>query len=329
MEGAHYTTGPKPRNPTARRLGEVLAAWSPDSHEGLYHEFLGTLSPDYDHLLTYSRYDRAWRCASQVHLPGLSCSEISLQASTVHVIDFDDRHGILNHRCYDGTKPEAMIDLQQHLSDYGGDLDTDTRNRIICSQHVTCFSMEALGRGLCLDPNVFSHHIGSSFKEIEKATGMDQFGHTSIKNIQSLVGTFERGRNLQIIKSSLGRLAFANVDHSKDSTTRRYALASIYNDNDYPLTLSVDLPRTLYLQGYQSEDDRSGIAGHQLNLRALALQEPILNRRVARKRFADDQMLCDQGERYSQNGLDILQHITLHIQQNTKFPGAQQGIRAA
>lgn len=136
----------------------------------------------------------------------------------------------------------------------------------------------------------------------------------------SVSGRRLRGRNLQLIKSTLGRLAFTNVDHAKDSTVRESVAKSIYYDHTYPLTLVIDVPRTIFLQGYQSEHDSSEIAGHRLDLRALVLQEPILNRRIARKRFADNSMLCDQGEQYSQNGLDILQHITIHVLPN------QQGI---
>jgi hypothetical protein len=174
MEEARHPNGPMPQNPTAQRLGEILAAWFPNSAEGFYHQYLRALSPSYDHLLTYSRYDRLWRCVSQVSSSDVSCSEISLLASPVHVIDIDDQHGILDHRHFDGTKPEAMRDLQHHLSQYGSDHRNKSRRRLVCVQHITCFSMEALGSGLSLDPNVFSHHIGTSFKEIERSTSIDK-----------------------------------------------------------------------------------------------------------------------------------------------------------
>lgn len=192
MEGGRHTAGPMPQNPTAQRLGEILATRFPGSPARLYHEYLATLTPAYDHLLTYSRYDRIWRCTSQIGSSDLSCSEISLLASSVHAIDFDQQV-IVDHVHYDGTEPGPMRDLQQHLTHRGGEHGDSTRCRIICAQHVTCYSMEALGHALSLDPNVFSHRIGTSFKEIEKSTGIDKFCGKSIKDIQSRVGAFEEG----------------------------------------------------------------------------------------------------------------------------------------
>ena len=55
------------------------------------------------------------------------------------------------------------------------------------------------------------------------------------------------------------------------------------------------------------------------------LQDHILNRRSARKRFADDSILRDQGERYSQDGLDVLQHVTIHIMNDSRDRESEQG----
>ncbi|KAI3196134.1 hypothetical protein CBS147311_7636 [Penicillium roqueforti] len=212
-----------------------------------------------------------------------------------------------------------MRDLELHLSNTDPDSKDHPRCRIICAQHITCLSMEALGSGLSLDPNVFSHHIGTSFKDIEKSTGINKLCNTNIGHIPSSVGTYEHERNLQIVKRHLGRLSIANVEHAKDLTTRDSIVKSIYLHQDHPITFSVDVPRTIYVQGYQSEDDRTQAIGRFLRTRVLALQDRVLNRRIARQRFADDSMFCDQGERYSQNGLDILQHITIHVINDAKF----------
>lgn len=80
------------------------------------------------------------------------------------------------------------------------------------------------------------------------------------------------------------------------------------------------------MQGYQSEDDRTKPTGRHLRARVLALQDRVLNRRIARQRFVDDNMFCDQGERYSQNGLDILQHVTIHVVNDSLNPEFQQGM---
>lgn len=198
-------------------------------------------------------------------------------------------------------------------------------SRIVCAQHLTCLSMEALGAGLSMDPNVFSHHIGMTFKEIEKNTSIAKLCNTKIENIPTSVGVWERDRNLQIMRKHLGRFQFANVDHAKDLTARKSLFNSIYKRQDYPMTISVDIPRTIYVQGYQEEDDRASVVGRRLRSEPWGLQDPIVHRRSARQRFADDSMICDQQERYSQNGLDVLQHVTIHVTNDSKNPEGQQG----
>ncbi|CAG8896346.1 unnamed protein product [Penicillium egyptiacum] len=310
MDDSKFANGPRAQNPTAQRLGEVLSAWLPNRPEGLYDQYLQTLSPDYDHLLTYSRYDRIWRFSK--HSPhSLSYhSQISLLSSPVLVIDIGNN--------------DRVIRNQSHLSNANSDLEDRRRCRIICTQHITCLSMEALGTGLSLDPNVFSHHIGTSFKDIEKSTGIYKLCNTKIEQIPSSVGTFEHERNLQILKTLLGRLSIANVEHAKDLTTRDSIVKSVYHHQDHPITFSVDVPRTIYVQGYQSEDDRTEPTARHLRARVLALQDRVLNRRISRQRFVDDNMFCDQGERYSQNGLDILQRITIHVVEDSLNPECQQ-----
>ncbi|KAJ5173894.1 uncharacterized protein N7500_001825 [Penicillium coprophilum] len=234
-------------------------------------------------------------------------------SSPVFVIDIGDRDEITDRRDYDGTDPNSMRELESYLSNVHQASNYGRRCRIICAQHITCLSMEALGSGLSLDPNVFSHHIGSSFKDIEKSTGIGKLCNKKIEQIPSSVGAFEFEKNLQILKRHLGRLSIANVEHAKDLTTRDSILKSVYGGEGHPITYSVDVPRTIYVQGYQSEDDRTEPTGRHLQARVLALQSRVLNRRIARQRFVDDSMFCDQGERYSQNGLDILQHITIHV----------------
>ncbi|OJD15803.1 hypothetical protein AJ78_03983 [Emergomyces pasteurianus Ep9510] len=313
----------KSQNPTARRLREVLTAWLPDTPEGQYHEYLQHLSPDYDHLLTYSWYDRLWRSASQENKRHWK-SEISLHASPVHVIEINHRNEISTHYHYDGTDAESMGELRSYLSGHLGRSKDEPLCRIVCAQHITSLSMEALGCGLSLDPNVLSHHIGSSFKPIEASTCLAKLCNTSIDNVPSSVGSFERGRNLQIARKLLGRLSIANVDHAKDHTVRQSLHKSIYDRQNDPVTLTIDVPRTIYVQGYHAEGNKMGVAGHDIPIRALTLQEQILTRRISRERFGDDSMLCDQGERYTQNGLDILQHITVHITRNKIEPRYEQ-----
>lgn len=116
------------------------------------------------------------------------------------------------------------------------------------------------------------------------------------------------------------------MEHAKDLTTRDSIVKSIYHLQGQPITFSVDVPRTIYVQGYQSEDDRTQTTGRSLRARVLALQDRVLNRRIARQRFVDDSMFCDQGERYSQNGLDILQNITIHVINDSLNPELQQGM---
>ncbi|CAI7647601.1 unnamed protein product [Penicillium viridicatum] len=220
-------------------------------------------------------------------------------------MDIGNNDRVTDHRHYYGTDPESMEALELHLSSVELDSEDRPPSRIICAQHITCLSMEALGSGLSLDPNVFSHHIGTSFKDIEKSTGTHKLCNTKIERIPSAVGTSEHEKNLQILKSHLGRLSIANSS------------GSIHH-------ISVDVPRTIYVQGYQSEDDRTQPTGRGLRARVLALQDRVLNRRIARKRFVDDSMFCDQGEQYSQNGLDILQRITIHVTKDSLNPECQQ-----
>lgn len=325
MDDSRFSNGPKAQNPTALRLGEVLSAWLPDTPEEPYDQYLQALSPAYDHLLTYSRYDRIWRFSEHSpHRLGYS-SQISLLSSPVFVMDISDDQ-VTDHRRYDGRDPESMGALESHLSSPDIMLEDSYRCRIIGAQHITCLSMEALGSGLSLDPNVFSHHIGTSFKDIEKSTGIHKLCNTKIEQIPSSVGTFEHEKNLQILKRRLGRLSIANVEHAKDLTIRDSIDKSIYRLQGQPITFSVGVPRTIYVQGYQSEDDRTQPTGRGLHARVLALQDRVLNRRIARKRFVDDSMFCDQGERYSQNGLDILQRITIHVTNDSLNPECQQGM---
>ncbi|KGO74184.1 hypothetical protein PITC_084310 [Penicillium italicum] len=184
--------------------------------------------------------------------------------------------------------------------------------------------MEALGAGLSMNPDVFSHHIGMSFKEIEKSTSINKLCETNIGDIPTSIGLYERHKNLQICRWFLGPFQYANVNHAKDHTARNSLLKSIYSRNGVPITISVDMPRTIYVQGYQDENDRTGVVGLKLQTTPWVLQDHILNRRPARQRFADDSMLRDQGERYSQDGLDILQHITIHVTNDSRNPIGQQ-----
>ncbi|KZN86618.1 hypothetical protein EN45_051520 [Penicillium chrysogenum] len=326
MDDSRSPDGPSPQNPTAQRLGEVLSAWLPNTPEGIYHQYLQTLSPAYDHLLTYSRYDRIWRFSEHSPHTLFYHTQISLLSSPVFVMDIGDNDRVMRNRQYNGTDADSMRELESHLSNPNPHSEDRHRCRIICAQHITCLSMEALGTGLSLDANVFSNHIGTSYKDIEKSTGIYKLCNTKIDHISTSVGTFENEKNLQILKRDLGRLTIANVEHAKDLTTRDSVAKSIYRDQDRPITFSVDVPRTIYVQGYQSEDDRTKPTGRHLRARVLALQDRVLNRRIARQRFVDDSMFCDQGERYSQNGLDILQHVTIHVVNDSLNPEFQQGI---
>ncbi|CAG7917968.1 unnamed protein product [Penicillium olsonii] len=278
---------PMRQSPTAQRLAEVLSAWLPDSHEGIYHRYLQSLSPDYDHLLTYSRNDRIWRFSPlSAHQVGYH-SQISTVRSPIHVID-------TSHRKFDGTELSSMQSFRNLFPSPNQNF--------------------ALGSGLSLDPNVCSHHIGTSFRAIEQSTSLEKIGVSQFKvdSIPTSVGAYERDRNLQIVQRHLGRLKFANVEHATDLTFRDSAFKSMYDRNDYPVTISIDIPRTIYVQGYQSQSTRTG-AIKSLSEMSLGLQDGILNRRSARHRFADDSILRHQGERYTQQGLDILQHVTIHI----------------
>lgn len=314
-------SGPIRQSPTALRLGEVLSAWLPGS-EGVYSRYLQSLSPKFDHLLTYSRYDRLWRLSQHGPSDYRYSFQISLLSSPVHVIDTVKT--TTDHRKYDGTNAESMEKLKTDLSNKNPN-HAGGFSRIVCAQHLTCLSMEALGAGLFMDPNVFSHHIGMTFKEIEKNTSIEKLCNTKIDDIPTSVGAWERDRNLQIMKNHLGRFQFANVDHAKDLTARESLFKSIYNWQGYPMTISVDIPRTIYVQGYQMEDDRASVVRRGLRTEPWGLQDPILHRRSARQRFADDSMICDQGERYSQNGLDVLQHVTIHVANDSQNPEGQQG----
>lgn len=141
------------------------------------------------------------------------------------------------------------------------------------------------------------------------------------------MGVYERDRNLQIVRNHLGRLQFKNVEYARDLTVRDSVLKSVYNRDDYPMTISVDIPRTVYVQGYQSDEEGTNSALRRLSMVALGLQDGVLSRRSARRRFADDSMLCDQGESYTQYGLDILQHVTIHVKKNDDDPGNEEGTK--
>lgn len=317
--------GPMIQSPTAQRLSEILSAWLPNSSEGIYHRYLQSLSPAYDHLLTYSRYDRMWRFS---HLsPHETCfsSQISLMSSPLHVIEIN-RGNTIDHM-FDGTNQQSMEDFKGQLASKNRPTDYYS-SRIVCAQHLTCLSMEALGAGLSLDPNVLSHHIGTAFKAIEQDTSIDKLASSGIRvnTIPTSIGVYERDRNLQIVRDHLGRLQFSNVEHARDLTVRDSVSKTVYNSNDFPLTVSVDIPRTIYVQGYQSDEDGTNPAPRHLNTIVLGLQDAVLNRRSARRRFADDSMLCDQGEKYTQNGLDILQHVTIHAWRNNHDPANEQGM---
>ncbi|CAG8058344.1 unnamed protein product [Penicillium olsonii] len=286
---------PMRQSPTAQRLAEVLSAWLPESHEGIYHRYLQSLSPDYDHLLTHSRNDRIWRFSPlSPHQVGYR-SQISTLRSPIHVIDLGHTHNSLKHHKFDGTELSSMESLKNFLA--GPDQNS------------------ALGSGLSLDPNVLSHHVGTSFRAIEQSTSIERIGVSQLKidSIPTSVGAYEQDRNLQILQRHLGQFQFANVQHAKDLTFRDSAFKSMYNCDAYlPVTISIDIPRTIYVQGYQSEANRTS-AIRSLRTGSLGLQDGILSRRSARQRFADDSMLCDQGERYTQSGLDILQHVTIYV----------------
>ncbi|KXG51216.1 uncharacterized protein PGRI_067880 [Penicillium griseofulvum] len=175
-------------------------------------------------------------------------------------MDIDDNDRVIDRRDYDGTYHDSMKALKSHLSNVDCQ-NNHRRCRIISAQHLTCVSMEALGSGLALDPNVFSHHIGTSFKDIEKSTGIEKLCNTKIEQISSSVGTYEYERNLQIVKSRLGRLSIANVEHAKDLTVRGSILRSIHHRQGHPITFSIDVPRTMYVQGYRPEDERMPAVG--------------------------------------------------------------------
>ncbi|CAG7942891.1 unnamed protein product [Penicillium salamii] len=310
-KGSPDGPGPMRQNPTAQRLAEVMAAWVPDSQEGIYHRYLQSLSPAYDHLLTFSRNDRIWRFS---HLPphrrGYR-SEISTLASPMYVLDMNK----VPHtdQKYDGTDLDSMKIMKDLLARPNPNPATSSP-RIVCAQHLTCLSMEALGSGLSMDPNVLSHHLGMSFKAIEQTTGLKTIGtsKTKTEDIPTSIGAYERDRNLQIVKSELGLFQFANVDHAKDLTLRDTVSRTIFTPYRLPLTISIGIPRTIYVQGYQ--DQNAGASAiKSLRTESLGLQDVVLNRRIARQRFADDDFICDQGEKYTQNGLDILQHVTIHV----------------
>ncbi|CAG8372745.1 unnamed protein product [Penicillium salamii] len=183
--------GPMRQNPTAQRLAEVMAAWVPDSQEGIYHRYLQSLSPGYDHLLTFSRNDRIWRFSHVwPHRRGYR-SEISTLASPIHVLDMNNVPH--SDKKYDGTDLDSMKIMKDLLARPNPKLATSPP-RIVCAQHLTCLSMEALGSGLSIDPNVLSHHIGMSFKEIEQNTGLETIGasQTKTNSIPTSIGVYER-----------------------------------------------------------------------------------------------------------------------------------------
>lgn len=282
-------SGPMRQNPTAQRLSEILSVWLPDSTEGTYHQYLQSLSPAYDHLLTHSRYDRIWRFSHHSPHEIYFRSQISLMSSPLHVLDFQREEA---PDCeFDGMSQQSMEDLKAELArERRGS--GDISSRIICAQHMTCLSMEALGFGLALDPNVLSRHIGAALKAIEQDTSLDRLENSEIRvdTIPTLVGVYERDRDLQIVRNHQGRLQFANVEHARNLTVRDSVLESVYRHSDYPLTISVDIPRTIYVQGYQSDEDRANPVPRRFNTISLGLQDTVLNRRSARQRFADDSM---------------------------------------
>lgn len=317
---------PMRQSPTAQRLGEILSAWLPDSREGIYHQYLQSLSPGYDHLLTHSRYDRLWRFSHLLPHETRFSSQTSSLSSPVHVIE-NNNHRAPVHHTFDGTNFESMEDFKSKITSqdrnpaYGSSC-------VVGAQHLTCLSMEALGSGLSLDPNVLSHHIGSAFKAIEQDTSLHRLenSETRVNSIPTSVGVYERDRNLQILRNHLGRLQFANVEHARDLTVRDCILKSPYNRYELAVTVSVDIPRTIYVQGYQSDEHRTNPVPRRFDTMALGLQDAVLNRRSARQRFGDDSMLCDQGERYWQNGLDVLQHVTINVTRSSCHLGHEQGM---
>lgn len=307
--------GKKPQNPTAQRLGEILAEWQPNTVEGLYHQYLQLLSPGFDHVLIYSRYDRICRQKSPIGWK----SNISLLAAPVHVVNRSNNGEALGTRSFEGASSQSMNDLHSFLSNTG-----DSKGfRMICAQHLTSFSIETLGSALSLDPNVLGHHIGTSYKSIEACTGFDKLGDMAIGHIRSSVGDFERDRNLQIVRKRVGRLSHANVNHAKDDVLRKSVRRPTkYSPADPSITFSISIPRTIYVQGYHPEDEKPGFVGRGMATRVLGLQDRILCHRYARQRFCDNDFACDQGERYSQNALDIVQHVTVQIKMrgNTSRP---------
>lgn len=246
-------------------------------------------------------------------------------SSPVHVIYLSPKRR--TGSIFDGTDQKSMDKFKRQLASDHENLDY-LFLRVVCAQHLTCLSMEALGSGLFVDPNVLSHHIGMAFKPIEQDTSLDRLENSGIRvnTIPTSVGVYERDRNLQIVRNHLGRLQFKDVEHARDLTVRNSVLKSVYNRDDYPMTISVDIPRTVYVQGHQSDEDGTNPAPRRLSMIALGLQDGVLSRRSGRRRFADDSILCDQGESYTQYGLDILQHVTIHVKMNDDDPGNEEGM---
>ena len=158
--------------------------------------------PHYDHLLTYSRHDQIWRFTQHSPAKLHYRSQISPLSSPVHVINIGD-HGVTKHLRYDGTKTESMEDLKQHFINDNPNI-AGRSSRIICTQHLTYSSMEALGVGLSMDPDVFSHHIGMSFKEIERSTSIAELRDIKITTFLPLSVFMSGIKTRKFAKCTLG-----------------------------------------------------------------------------------------------------------------------------
>ncbi|KAJ5521350.1 hypothetical protein N7527_005465 [Penicillium freii] len=216
-DNSQFSNRPKAQNPTVLRLGEVLSVWLPDTLQGQYDQYLQTLSPAYNHLLTYSQYNHY-------------NSQISLLSSPVFVMNIGNNDRVTDHCQYNGIDPESIEALESHLSSAKLDSGDRPPARIIY-------------------PNIFSHHIGTSFKDIEKSIGIYKLCNTKIEAIPLSISTFEHKKNLQILKSHLGRLSIANIEvnlsHFLWICHERYT----YRDIN-PRTIEHSLLEEVYVQGF-------------------------------------------------------------------------------
>lgn len=274
----------------ARILGEINGK----KEEGPYHRYLESLSPDFDHLLAYSRYDY-FKTAGYRFRSGTANSFIPsfVSFSSIYVIDILKYGRALEPQLFNGVDSSSMDELRALLSNESTS-DHDVQYRIIYTQYLTAFSIEALGSALSLDPNVLSYYIGNMWKDCGKETAYCEKCPKLLKY------------HPPPFVEPLGYYVGHNMGYAKDNAAHDSLAHSIYSTQAQPTTFSVSIPRTVYVGDRDTKND---------NVRDIGFQEPGLLYHLL-GRFRPPAIFEE---------FENLQHATIHVEGESRKKSYRQG----